>query len=187
MLITSAWLKKNNTCVKDVEYYHSLHETDALKILERLLADKKLTFANWTIAHLLNKENQHNYAFFAVLQVFPLWEKKFPEIAAIWRKWVDGDCPEALRKATEAVARDVARAVAQDTAWVAAGVMAGIVAWAAAAAGATAWATTGAVIYAAIATGSMAWAATWAVAETAMLKKIILYGIELFKGEQYGG
>jgi hypothetical protein len=33
----------------------------------------------------------------------------------------------------------------------------------------------------------MAWAATWAVAETAMLKKIILYGIELFKGEQYGG
>ena len=111
MKITLDWLKKENACPEGVEYYRTLDETDALKIMERLLTDGKLDFANWTICHLLDrKENRIKYAIFAALQVFPLWAKKYPKESAIWKKWADN--PTAASAASISGAADISAALA---------------------------------------------------------------------------
>lgn len=67
MKITKKWLEIEQACEGWVDYYNTINETDALKIMKRLLKDKKLDFANWTICHLLKRKNKVKHAIFAAL------------------------------------------------------------------------------------------------------------------------
>ena len=195
--ITKEWLTAERACVDGVDYYNTLNETDAVKIMDQLLSDKKLNFANWTICHLLKKEDKVRYAIFAARQVLPLWEKEYPCEAVIWKNWAENPTADraaarAARAADRAADRDARAAwdAASDAraAWTARAVS--TAAWAAAWAAASATCAVSAADMAARAADmadraavSAARAAAWDTAWYDMKLKIIQYGLGLFKEE----
>ena len=195
--ITKEWLTAERACVDGVDYYNTLNETDAVKIMDQLLSDKKLNFANWTICHLLKKEDKVRYAIFAARQVLPLWEKEYPCEAVIWKNWAENPTADrAAARAARAADRDAravsaaaraARAAASDAAWAA---------WDARAVSTAAWAAASATCAVSAAdmadraadmadraAVSAARAAAWDTAWYDMKLKIIQYGLGLFKEE----
>src|SRR5574343_489604 len=66
----------------------------------------------------MNEEQNKKYSLFAALQVFPLWEKKYPKQAAIWKKWADNHAAyatDAAAYAAYAAAADAAIAATAAT------------------------------------------------------------------------
>lgn len=74
-------LKSFNPCPEGIEWYieHCENEKDTSVIIDMLIKDKKLNWANWTIVRALNHENQICYAIYAAEQVIGIYEKKYPK------------------------------------------------------------------------------------------------------------
>ena len=121
MKISSKWLKENSACSEGVSWFKAQKETDAVKVLEKLIEEKQLDWANWTICKIFSDKQRTQYTVFAAEQVAYLWKDKYPKEYKIWKKWVDDGCPDSGRDAAWAAraAAGAARAAAWDAAWAA--------------------------------------------------------------------
>ena len=171
MKITMEWLKEKDACVAGVQWFKAQKKTDAIDVLNALIKDNQLEWANWTIVQVMSRPQYLAYAIFAAEQVIDLFEKKYPE---------DSRPRKAIQAAKVVLKNDTAenREAAWAAAWAAraagAAVVDGAAAWAA---GAAAWEAG-----AAWAARAAAWAA-WK-AGAAMKLKILKYGIGLIEGKE---
>jgi hypothetical protein len=177
MKITKKWLKENNACIEGTEWFNDQTESNAIKVLEKLVLENKLEWANWTIVRVMKRKQNIEYAIYAAEQVIDNFEQKHPDDkrpreAIEAAKLVLKNNTEKNRATARAAASATARAAASAAAWAA-----GDAAWAAARA--TAWAAASAAAWAAGDAARAAWAAGDPMA--AMLKKIINNGIEILK------
>ena len=79
MKLTEEWLKEKSACSEGVEWFLKQKETDAVKVLEKLIKEKQLQWANWTICRVFNYKQRIQYAVFAAEQVIGIYEKKHPD------------------------------------------------------------------------------------------------------------
>ena len=187
MKITEEWLSKCAACSSGVLWFSGFGKSDSIGVMEGLLSESKLDWANWLIVRLLNRKDKIRYAIFAAEQVISIFEKKRPEdkrprlaIEAA-KAVIENDTKETRAAACAAyAAANTAALAAGDAAYAAANTAAcaantaAYVAYAAAAAMAAAWASWAAAAMAA------AWAAGAAAGEE-MKEKIVRYGLELHK------
>ena len=190
MKITLAWLKKHNACAEGMEYCErkGLIGLPADQFAEKLVEGNKLSWANWLIAHALQKLDKVRYAVYAAEQVLPIFDKKYPgddrpkNAIAAAKAYIENPCADTAHAAHADAYADAYDAVfatytphayAADTAAYAA-------AYAADAAHATTYATD-----AADATTYAADAA--AHAHAGIYEKVLRYGINLLKNENHKG
>jgi len=187
MQITLEWLNGENACKEGCLWFSAQKETDGVTVVKKLMAEKQLDWANWTIYRIFSDKQRIQYAVYAAEQVAYLWKDRYPKEYGIWKKWVDAGCPESGRAAAWAAAWDAAWAAAGAAAWDAARAAAWAAAWDAArdaagdAAGDAARAAAWAAAWAAArdAAWAAAGAAAWDAARDAMLTKILNFGIKL--------
>ena len=79
MKLTEEWLKEKSACSEGVEWFLKQKETDAVKVLEKLIKEKQLPWANWTIVRVMNYKQRVQYAVFAAEQVIDIYEKRHPD------------------------------------------------------------------------------------------------------------
>ena len=79
MKITMEWLKEKDACVAGVQWFKAQKKTDAIDVLNALIKDNQLEWANWTIVQVMSRPQYLAYAIFAAEQVIDLFEKKYPE------------------------------------------------------------------------------------------------------------
>jgi hypothetical protein len=77
--ITRKWLKEQRACADGIEWFNAQKETDSLKVLDALIKDKKLDYANWLIVRLMTYRQYVSYAVYAAEQVIDLYEKQCPD------------------------------------------------------------------------------------------------------------
>ena len=166
MKITKEWLQSKSACNSGVEWFLSQKETDGVKIVEKLIAEKQFDWASWTIVRLMTQEQRVMYAIYAAEQVIDIFERKYP----------DNQKPrEAIEAAKECLKNptDSNKKKADDAADAAyAAVYAAYAAYAAAYA---------AYAAADAAASAAAHAASAADARREILIKILTYGMELMK------
>ena len=92
MNITKEWLQEKLACSAGVKWFLSQKESNAFKVIEKLISEDKLDWANWTIVRVMNYKQYVGYAVHAAEQTIAIYEKEFP----------DDDRP---RKAIEAAKR----------------------------------------------------------------------------------
>src|SRR3990167_9436482 len=163
MNISKDWLLEQRACVKGIDWFTAQSETDGLATVKKLMAEKKLEWANWLIVRLMAYKQYVSYGVYAAEQVVDIYEKKYPD---------DGAPRKAIETAKKCVENpsEENKIAAREPGW-AAREAAG---WAAGAASEAARAASRAAGWAASRTAS--WAAS-----SDMLTKILNYGIELFK------
>jgi hypothetical protein len=181
MEIDLAWLTEKRACTEGVEWFKEQKKSDAVEVINALIEDNELDWANWTIVRVMTRPQYLAYAIFSAEQVLDIYEKKYP----------NNDKP---RKAIEA-AKAVLAKDTKETRTAAAAAAAAAAADAAAAAAAAYAADAAAAAYAADAAADAAYAAyaaAYAAAAYAddavgdgkkMKTKILKYGIGLLKGE----
>lgn len=79
MKITKEWLKEKGACLDGTAWFNAQTETDAVKVLEKLVAEKKLDWGNWTIVRVMKRKQYIAYAIYAAEQVIDIYEKKYPK------------------------------------------------------------------------------------------------------------
>lgn len=79
MLITKKWLQEKSACPCGVKWFLAQKETDAVEVLEKLISENQLRWANWTIVRVMNYKQYVSYAVFAAEQVLDIYEKKYPD------------------------------------------------------------------------------------------------------------
>jgi hypothetical protein len=179
MKITLKWLEEKEACQEGLDWFKSQYKMDSIKVLEKLIAEDKLNWANWLIVRLMEYKQYVSYAIFATEQVLPIFEKQFP----------NDDRP---RKAIEAAKKCVinpskenkkayAAAAAAAAADAAAAAAAADAAKAAAAAAAAAYAAAAAAAYAAAYDATDA--AATIVNRKKMLLRILNYGMKLLNAK----
>jgi hypothetical protein len=122
--ITREWLEKNNACQAGINDWKKENDHETITTIKRNI-ERNPKQANWIITKVMNEEQNKKYALFAALQVFPLWDKKYPKQAAIWKKWADNhanyadaaydaaaDAADAAADAADAAAAHAADAAA---------------------------------------------------------------------------
>jgi hypothetical protein len=112
--ITREWLEKNNACQSGINDWKKENDHETITTIKRNI-ERNPKQANWIITKVMNEEQNKKYSLFAALQVFPLWEKKYPKQAAIWKKWADNHANYATATAADAAAY-AAYAAASDAA-----------------------------------------------------------------------
>jgi hypothetical protein len=172
--ITREWLEKNNACQAGINDCEKENDHETITTIKRNI-ERNPKQANWIITKLMNEEQNKKYSLFAALQVFPLWDKKYPKKAAIWKYWADNHANYATATAAAVYAAIAANAAA-DAAYAAANAADADAAYAAIAATAAADAADAAT------------AAVYAVyaADTCnkdMIVKILNYGLSLLLTE----
>jgi hypothetical protein len=78
MKITIELLKKLGACSEMREVFSKQKESDAVKLIAKMIRLKKLDWANWLIVRLLDRLNNIRYAVFAAKKVLGLYERKYP-------------------------------------------------------------------------------------------------------------
>jgi hypothetical protein len=174
--ITREWLEKNNACQSGINDWEKENDHETITTIKRNI-ERNPKQANWIITKVMNEEQNKKYSLFAALQVFPLWEKKYPKHAAIWKKWADNHANYATATAAAAYAAYAAAADAAIAATAATDAAAAYAAYAAAAA--AAYAATDA------ADATAAVYAVYAVdtCNNDMIVKILNYGLSLLLTE----
>lgn len=193
MNITLDWLKTEGACSEGVSWFKAQEETDGVKVIEKLIKEEQLNWANWTICRLFSYKQKIQYAVFAAESVIDIYEKKYPddkrprEAIEAAKKCIDNPTKKnnAAAYAAHAVAHDAdAAAYAAHAAYAAAYAAdaAHAVYAVAYAADAAAYAVAHAA-YAAHAAVNAADAAAYAAVNAAntMKIKILDYGIRLLK------
>ena len=79
MKITKKWLLKKGACSEGREWFEKQVKTDAVEVLQELIKQDHLQWANWTIARVMDRKQKLTYAIFAAEQVIAIFEKKYPE------------------------------------------------------------------------------------------------------------
>ena len=79
MKLTEQWLREKSACSEGVEWFLKQKETDVVKVLKKLIKEKKLPWANWTIVRVMNYKQRVQYAVFAAEQVIGIFEKEYPD------------------------------------------------------------------------------------------------------------
>ena len=79
MIINKEWLDRWNACKEAQEWWAGHNETDALTVIEMLIKDEYLDWANWGVARLLDDDGKRAYAIYAAEQVLEIFEAKYPE------------------------------------------------------------------------------------------------------------
>lgn len=205
--LTVKRLKTKEACDDGIAWFNGCVKEKPSDVMDALLAEKKLDWANWLIARLLSRKDSIRYAIFAAEQVIGIFERLYPDDkrprqAIEAAKAVLKNNNETTRAAAARAARDAARA-ARDAVWAAvaarvagaaaeaaAGDAAGDAVWAAWAAGdaaeAAAWAARAAACAArdARAAARASEAAVWAARAAAKKEKIIRYGMGLCFGRE---
>jgi len=176
MDISEQWLKESSACKQVRIWWRNQKETDGLKVVQALIKDKKLSWANWTIVRIMSYEQYVAYGVYAAEQVIKIYEKKYPDdkrprqaIEAA-KKCIDN--PSQENKAAADAAADAAYAAAYDAA---------DAAYAANAANAAAYAADAAAYDANVAAYDAYADAYDAYAANAMKLKILKYGIKLLR------
>ena len=77
--ISVEWLKEKNACTDGIEWFVCQDETDGLKVIEKLIIEKQLSWANWLIVRIMNYKQYVSYAVFAAEQVIDIYEKRNPD------------------------------------------------------------------------------------------------------------
>lgn len=85
--ITKKWLLKNNACQSGINDWEKETNHETIATIKRNI-ERNPKQANWIITKVMSKEQNKKYALFAALQVSPLWAKKYPEKAKIWKRWI---------------------------------------------------------------------------------------------------
>jgi hypothetical protein len=167
MKITGRWLGEQDACDDVREWFAERTFVSDIDVIEQLIADGMLRWANWTIVRIMDRPQCLAYAVFAAQQVIGLFEREYP---------TDKRPRQAIDAALEVLAEDTPerRAAARD-----AGAAAGA---AARDAGAAAWAAARDAGAAAGAAARDAGAAAWDAAGSEILKRILSHGLGLLKG-----
>ena len=119
MRITLNWLKKHHACSEGRDWFEAQSETDGIKLIKKLMAEKRHGWAQWLIVLIMTRPQYLDYALFAAEQVLPIYEQQYPgddkprlAINAA-RKCIANDTPanRAAARAAGAAAR-AARAAA---------------------------------------------------------------------------
>jgi len=79
MKITKEWLEKWGACSDGKKWFFAQKECNGIKVVQKLIKENYLDWANWTIARILNKKQRIQYAIFGAEQVLEMFEKKYPE------------------------------------------------------------------------------------------------------------
>ena len=79
MKLTKEWLKEKSACKEGYEWFIKQDESDAVKVLRKLMLEDHFNWANWTICRLFGYKQKIQYAVFASEQVLPIFEKKYPK------------------------------------------------------------------------------------------------------------
>ena len=184
MKITESWLVEKGACVDGVARFISQPISDGKELVEALIADKKLDWANWLIVRIMDYKRYVSYAVYAAEQVIDIYEKKYSNDKRP-RKAIEAakKCIKNPSKENKAAAHAAAYAAyaAHAAAYAA---YAAYAAHAAAYAANAAYAAANAAAYAAYAAhaANAAYAADNA-AHAAMKTKILKYGLTLIKGK----
>ena len=72
------WLKEKNACTRGVDWFCSQEETDAIKIVKKLMTNNNFNWANWLIVRCMNYKMYVSYAVFAAESVLSIFEKQHP-------------------------------------------------------------------------------------------------------------
>ena len=166
MKISKKWLEDKYACGTGVVWFVEQKERNGLKVVQKLIKEDKLSWANWLIVRIMNYKQYVSYAVYAAEQVIDIYEKKYSNDKR------PREAIEAAKKCISNPTEDNKRAAgtAAEAAWAAARAARA----AARAAAEAAWAAAGTAARA-------AWAAARA-ARAAMQKKILNYGMkELMK------
>ena len=79
MEINKKWLEGKRACSEGVEWFLAQKETNGVKVVNALIVDKKLEWANWTIVRLMTHPQQIQYAIYAAELVINIFEEKYPD------------------------------------------------------------------------------------------------------------
>jgi hypothetical protein len=195
MKITKKWLDNIGACEYGIAWFLSQKETDSVKVVEKLITEKHLDWANWLVTRLMNHKQQIQYAVYAAEQVIDIFENKYPddkrprEAIEAAKRYLKNPTEGNKNAARVVAAAANAAAIDYAAASAAAAYAAANAAYASAAA---AYAATNASAYASAyaATNASAYAARIAAnaaayAAAAKMKiKIIKYGLELLEAKE---
>jgi len=78
MEITQTWLENIDACEGLKDWFKAQTETDGLKLVKKLIKEKKLDWANWLIVHIMTYEQYTTYAIYAAKLVLPIFKKHYP-------------------------------------------------------------------------------------------------------------
>ena len=81
------FIDKYHPCKEAVEWLKG-KKFEPIKILDQLIAENKLDWANWFIVRIMNREQRIKYAIFAAEQVLYIYEEKYPDDNRV-RKAID--------------------------------------------------------------------------------------------------
>ena len=174
------WLEKRDACKEGVVWFENQKERNGIEVVEKLIKEKKLDWANWLIVRLMKYKQYISYVVYAAEQVIGIYEKKYPNDKRP-RQAIEAakKCIKSPTKKNKAAAY-AAAAAAADAAYAADAADAAY-----AAADAAAYAADAA--YAAYAAADDAYAAdaaaAYAAAKQQMELKILEYGIKLLRGK----
>ena len=172
MKISKKWLEDKYACGTGVVWFVEQKERNGLKVVQKLIKEDKLSWANWLIVRIMNYKQYVSYAVYAAEQVIDIYEKKYPndkrprEAIKVAKKCIK-DPSKKNKTAASAAASAASAAYAAASAAYAAASAAASAAYAAAYAAASASAT-----YAAASAADVA-------ARKAMRIKILNYGVKL--------
>ena len=170
--INAEWLRDQGACGEGKEWFDSQEERVGFKVVEKLIEEDKLQWANWLICRLLSREDKIRYAIFAAQQAIKNFEKLYP----------DDKRPQQAIEAALAYLKEPTE-VNRSAAWSAA-LSAESAAWSARSAESAARSARSAES-AAESARSAAWSTAWSAAEStawsAALKKILKYGLKILK------
>ncbi len=76
--ITIKWLQKKEACIAGQKWFLQQSESEAPAVIEALIAEKKLDWANWLVVRFLKRKQQIQYAVYAAELVLSIWESKYP-------------------------------------------------------------------------------------------------------------
>ena len=79
MKLNKEILKEKNACRDGLAWYVENGCETVAETVEKLIAEKKLNWANWLITRMLGKEDCVRYAIFASREVLHIFEAKYPE------------------------------------------------------------------------------------------------------------
>ena len=165
MKLTLKILKSFSACHDGKMWFAAQKSRTVKGVVDKLIAQSKLDWANWTVSRMTNHDNKIRYAIFAAEQVLSIYEKQHPDDARP-RKAI-----EAAKKylADKSEKNKNAANVANAAAYAAAN----------AAANAAYAANVANAAYAAYAAN-----AAYAAANAAMKEKIIRFGLTLIKDQK---
>jgi len=77
--ITKKWIEDNNISSEGVEWFEAQKEPDGMKLLEKMMKENQLDWANWIINKMFSEKQCRQYAVYAAEQVSYLWKDKYPK------------------------------------------------------------------------------------------------------------